>query len=152
MEKYPKLALVDASRADFCFVWFARVSSLKGSRNQRLRRWPRRVLDCLGLIQRTTVRDPRAATSLLLLFFIRSFPSITRRHRRLQSWYFGRWILGSLIFRTTPKSAPEAFMAPSYGFTLSKHRKITKTKSQFSYVFQWFYPKWNPQIARNSAW
>ena len=78
--------------------------------------------------------------------------SVTRRHRRLQSWFFGRLIRESLTFQTTPKSAPEAFMAPSYGFILSKHWKITNTKSQFSCVFQWFYPQCVPKIAHNSAW
>ena len=42
-------------------------------------------------------------------------PSVTRRHRRLQSWFWCRLNRESLIFQTTPQSAPEEFTSSSYG-------------------------------------
>ena len=84
--------------------------------------------------------------------------SVTRRHRRLQSWFFGRLNRESLTFQTTPQSAPEEFTRSSYGPKLQnvpnhakKAQNAWKMHEKLKYnVFPGFQAQ--RKTNRNSAW
>ena len=56
--------------------------------------------------------------------------SVTRRHRRLQSWFLGRLNRESVIFQTTLKLAFGVFTGPSYGVILTGSRLGPKTHTK----------------------
>ena len=61
-------------------------------------------------------------------------PSVTRHHRRPQSWFWCRLNRESLILKMRSKSAPEALTAPSYGHilkTTGKSEIIISTTTRF---------------------
>ena len=88
-------------------------------------------------------------------------PSVTRRGRRLQSWFLDRLNRESVIFQTTHKTAFRVFTGPSYALILTGPRKVSKNHTKlhgftiknrktWKSRFSWFGP--SDKNTRNSPW
>ena len=111
------------SRADSGRVQFVRLLAIKRHKNQVKRRRPSRVMGCVCGRLKTRkspflhffMRFPCIWCCFSRIWYILLFWSITRTGERLRRWLRRRLIDETLTNQTTPKSAPEASMAPSYG-------------------------------------
>ena len=111
------------SRSTSDLVQLVRILAFKRIKNQIWRRRPRRVMDCFSLRLQTRknvifhffMHFPCIMCLFSMIWYILQFRPITWPSELLRRWLWRRLKDETLTIPTTPKSAKEASIAPSYG-------------------------------------